>query len=299
LARVLRGAAADVVVAYGYRASMLTRLAVHGMRPKPAVVVGVRGEIPIDTPDTRSLKVRFGMRLEGLMAPLVTLYDANSRGALRRLHAAGVPAERLVYIPNGIDVGEWAPPAPVERRRGRIACVARFAPVKDHETLLQAVALLADRGVPFELHLAGDGPTLPAMRSLAARLGVGDGVIFRRTLAEAELRALLATSLVFCLPSRSEGMPGSVLEAMAAGVCVVGSAVNGIEDLVVANQTGLLVPPGDSVALADALEAALKNHERSAGWGMAGRARAGQRFSLTQMVRAKERLYRTAAKLAA
>ena len=96
---------------------------------------------------------------------------------------------------------------------------------------------------------------------------------------------------ILALPSLHEGLPNSLLEAMAAGLPVVASAVGGVPEQVVPGQTGLLVPPGDPQALAGALNRLLEDQQQAARMGCAGRARVERDFSLAEMVRRTEQLY--------
>lgn len=154
---------------------------------------------------------------------------------------------RLHTVWNGIDdTAERARPGashvPV------ITMVARFSAPKDHATLIHAAASLIES--PWRLRLVGDGPLLSAVQALASRLGIADRVEFLG--ARTDVAALLASSHIFVLASRFEGLPISIIEAMRAGLPVVASDVGGVSELVDA-RSGLLVPACDSRALASAL----------------------------------------------
>ena len=104
----------------------------------------------------------------------------------------------------------------------------------------------------------------------------------------------LAASDIFVMASRWEGNPLAVMEAMASGLPVVGTAVGGVPDLVESGQHGILVPPGEPAALAGAMEFLCRNPETRRSMGAAARERANRQFSLPQMVGAYDALYRTA-----
>ena len=106
------------------------------------------------------------------------------------------------------------------------------------------------------------------------------------------MRESLARSDVFVLPSLWEGLPGSVLEAMAAGLPVVGTDVNGTREVVVAGETGLLVPPDDVDALTDALERLFADASLRREMGRRGRERADGEYSIAALVERKEQLLR-------
>ncbi len=291
LARILVAERYDVVNAYGFKSTAVVRVLTRLLSPRAAFVSGVRGLHVSELERLDGPKSRLVLRLERLGSPLVDVYDANSRGALDLLAAQGIPRTKLHYIPNGIDAAAWArPPA----QRGGVLvvlCVARFVPRKRHADLVRAAGQLAGDGVAFRLVLAGDGPLLKDIQGLVAALGLEDHVEIAGRVEGEQLRELLASVDVFCLPSLWEGMAGSVMEAMAAGLPVVGTDVNGIADLVIDGLTGRLVPPESPADLAAALREALGSPLLRASRGEAGRRRIAQEFSVEDMVEAKQVLY--------
>jgi len=159
-----------------------------------------------------------------------------------------------------------------------LVAVGNLYPVKDHATLLRAVA-----GLPFaRVAIAGRGSEEASLRALAAELRIADRVHLLGLRDDID-RVLLAAD-VFVQPSRSEGLPLSILEAMAAGLPVVATAVGGIPEAVVAGETGALVPPADPAALAEALRSLLERPDRGLTLGCAGRARVTGEFSVAAMV---------------
>lgn len=210
-------------------------------------------------------------------------------------------ADKLVFIANGVaaarfDPRQWPPAARlalrqalgVDREARLLICVGRLDAVKGQATLLRALVQVAAAQPAVLLLLAGDGPERPRLTALAAELGVADRV--RLLGARDDVPRLLALGELFVLPSLQEGMPNAVLEAMAAGLPVVGTAVGGVPELVVDGETGVLVPPGDATALADALLALLAAPARAAEMGRRGRQRAAQAFSQEAMCRQVEQL---------
>jgi glycosyltransferase involved in cell wall biosynthesis len=136
--------------------------------------------------------------------------------------------------------------------------------------------------------IAGDGPEREQLETEARQLGLASSVEF---LGERnDIPDLIRSSDLFVLSTRSEGLPMSVLEAMAAGLPVVASEVGGIPELVDA-ETGVLVPPEDPAALSTAVERLLADQGLRARLGAAGRARAEERFDLESWGRAHIRLY--------
>ncbi len=152
-----------------------------------------------------------------------------------------------------------APPAePPERFR--IVSVGRLVAKKGFDVLIEAVAQLRDRGLDAELVIAGeDGDAAPATRALIEQLGLASAVRFAGTVTQEKLLRLYRTSSVFALACRiddsgdRDGIPNVLVEAMAAGMAVVSTSVSGIPEVVEDGDNGLLVPPEDPAALADAL----------------------------------------------
>ena len=153
-----------------------------------------------------------------------------------------------------------APPATPPTDVVRIVSVGRMVPKKGFDVLVRAVGELHDRGLPVELVLAGeDGPEAPAIRALADELGIADRIVWRGTVTQAELLGEYRRASMFALACRvddsgdRDGIPNVLVEAMAAGLPVVSTAVSGIPEAVQDGQNGLLAPPDDPHALADAM----------------------------------------------
>jgi glycosyltransferase involved in cell wall biosynthesis len=214
----------------------------------------------------------------------------------------GLPADKLVVIPNGVDL-PVEPPASRQETRAELAlsaaegldlppdapvigAVCRLDPLKGLNFLLQALARLA--GV--WLVVVGDGPERDRLVALTVELGLAGRVCWAGQ--RRDVSRLLSAFDLFVQPSLHEGLPNAVLEAMAAGLPVVATAVGGTPEAVVDGVTGLLVPPADVEALAQALAGLLADPERRQRLGRAGRQRVAEHFSLAQMVAKTERLYR-------
>jgi glycosyltransferase involved in cell wall biosynthesis len=170
-----------------------------------------------------------------------------------------------------------------------VISVGRLKEPKDFEGLVYA---LAEAGVPFRAAIVGDGPDRGVIEKAVRETGSSDRI---ELLGErSDVAEQLAASDVFVLSSRSEGMPVSVLEAMAAGVAVIASAVGGVPELVTDGETGLLVPAGDRAALSAALRRLLTDDGLRRTMGAAGHARARELFDLPRFRAAHVQLYRDA-----
>jgi colanic acid/amylovoran biosynthesis glycosyltransferase len=141
----------------------------------------------------------------------------------------------------------------------RLVTVGRLSSEKGQVVLLRACRLLAERGTQVHLTLIGSGPLEGLIRDEVANATMEDLVELTGELPPEAVRSRLEEADVFCLTSFAEGLPISIMEAMAVGVPVIATSIAGIPELVVNEKTGLLVPPGNVVALADALEKLLGN----------------------------------------
>lgn len=186
---------------------------------------------------------------------------------------------RAVVIPNAVDVA-GIPRALLAGSPPTIVTVGRLVLPKDFRTLGEALRSLEPGS--FRALVVGEGRQAEYVRGI-------DGV---ELLGERnDVPDLLAQADLFALSSRSEGMPLSILEAMAAGLPVVATAVGGIPEIVVAGETGLLVPPGDVEALTSALRELLAEPEKRRRLGAAGRRRAQELFDLPRFRQAHIELY--------
>lgn len=143
----------------------------------------------------------------------------------------------------------------------KILIVGRLSPEKGHIILLNAVERLACRGIQVQIQILGDGPFASHIRDAAERLKLSDRLTFLGELMPAEIPQALAEADIFCMPSFAEGLPVSIMEAMAVGVPVIATWIGGIPELAVNEVTALTVPPGNSDALAGAIERLLSNEQ--------------------------------------
>lgn len=217
--------------------------------------------------------------LERLAAPLASRVICVSEHDRAIGIAAGMPARRLVAIHNGMpDIVPEARDMPNQDGPVRVVMVARFATPKDHRTVIEAM-----RGVPGAvLDLVGDGPDLPSVKALVAQLGMSDVVKFLGN--RSDVPAVLARSDIFVLSSDREGFPLSTLEAMRAGLPVVISDVGGAPEAVDPGKTGFLVSARDVDGFREALNLLVRDPERRAAMGLAGRERYVSDFGFSAML---------------
>nr|WP_281367785.1 glycosyltransferase family 4 protein [Saccharibacillus deserti] len=159
--------------------------------------------------------------------------------------------ERIKIMPNGYDERRFKP-VPHENEVPQLMAVCRLVPAKGLDVLLRACALLKERNSPYVLHLIGDGPSRQELEKLAQELGVYDDTIFYGyTLHPEEFMPFFD---IFVLPSRAEAFGSVFAEAALCCLALVGTSVGGVPEQIEHGVNGLLVPPDDPEALADALE---------------------------------------------
>lgn len=209
-----------------------------------------------------------------------------------------LPAREIHVVYNGIEIPVLPDLDARERLRAAVRAelalapaaelalaVGNLYPVKDHATLLRAAALRPGLTVA----IAGRGGEEDRLRALAGVLGISERV--RLLGLREDVARLLTAADVFVQPSRSEGLPLAVLEAMAAGLPVVASRVGGIHEAVIEGETGRLVLPGEPAALAAALADVLDTPGRRELLGRAGHERAAREFSVARMAQRYRALY--------
>ena len=218
-------------------------------------------------------------------AKFVVTISRYNRSLLERLY--GPAAAKTLVIPCGVDprLFEGRAPRPPDGTF-RIACVAGLRDYKGHRWLVDACALLRDRGVRFHCLLVGEGPERAAIERQVAALGLSPLFTLLGDQPHDRIRALLDGSDAMVMPSivtpggMMDGIPVALMEAMAIGLPVVSTRVSGIPELVVDGRTGLLAPEKDGPALAAALARLARDPALARRLGEAGRAHVLERFNL-------------------
>lgn len=253
----------------------------------PAIVVTVH--LFVEFPLSLSIFVQ-----QRLIAARVGRYLPVSHYVARRLRQTlGLPARKIRVIHNGVDIAQFdrsthdAARTDLFEKEGRpvVLTAARLDEQKGHRFLLEAATQVPEA----QFVLAGDGPLRASLEAQARSLGLEGRVRFLgyRT----DIRDLLKCCDVFVLPSLYEGLPLSILEAMSTVKPVIATQIGGIDDAVIPGETGLLVPPGDPVALALAIRSVLADQPWARRLAFAGRARVEQCFSAEKMVQQVTNVY--------
>jgi glycosyltransferase involved in cell wall biosynthesis len=216
----------------------------------------------------------------------------------RLIERDGVPPHLVTRIPNAVIPASDEPPDPAGPLPDAwvegplVGVVARLQPEKGVANFLKAAARVSEISPRARFLVVGDGPLREELLNLVEHLGISERVRFLGYRTDS--RALMGLMDLLVVPSLTEGSPLIVLEAMAAGVPVVASAVGGIPDQVRHGREGILVPPDDPDALGDALGALLRDPAYARRLGEAGRRRTENEFSHETLVRRIEAVYRTA-----
>jgi glycosyltransferase involved in cell wall biosynthesis len=282
LARYLRRSRPDVVHAFLYHSYVLAAPAARLARI-PVLVAGRRSL------DDFKRGRRLVLGVERIATRMTHLLVANAHAVADRARVTErVRADKLAVIYNGLPPAAFAEaePARLDTAHPVVLCVANLKEYKGHAHLLDAAALLRDRGLPCTLVLAGEGPERGPLLGQAAGLGIDVRLLGART----DVDRLLARADAVVLPSLTEGMSNAVMEGMAAGRPVVATAVGGTPELL-AGGRGVLVAPRDAAGLADAVERVLRDHEYAARLGRAAREWSRSQLHADTMVERHIALY--------
>jgi len=262
----------------------------------PVIVASIR--------DTGELWTPLQRRAQKIICRLANRIVVNAEAIKQRLIAEGYPPEQITVIHNGIACSKF-------QRNGRgtalrqelglplqgplVVVLSRLTRTKGLEDFLAAAAIVAARVPGARFLIVGDVPKAEGdaykqeLKRYAFRLGIGQHVVF--TGFRLDVPELLTEVSVSVLPSLSEGLSNVLLESMAAGVPVVAKRVGGNSEAVEEDVTGLIVPPRDPAALAQAICRLLENPHLASKFGQAGRQRVVERFSLERMVQETDSLY--------
>lgn len=282
------------------------RSIVHVNEPAPKVLAAATMSASSKvfvTHHTPSLPVEFNWK--GRLLTWLTFRSGRLRFIVtcetnreRLVSERGIPVRRTHVVPPGIDLSRFRRPMDKADARDRlrldrsvfaVASVARLAPQKRHDVLLRAVARVHEV-VDGEviLLLAGNGPLEDELKVRSRRLGIENSVRFLGY--RADVRPVLYAADLFCLSSDFEGLPFAMLEAMAAGLPVVCTSVDGMKDVVTPDM-GELVPPDAPGALAAQLVKMSRDRHRLSAAGAKAREKAWRQHSNEQMVTRTLRLY--------
>lgn len=296
LYHLLRTGRYDILQLYGLRANLLGRI-LGKLSGSKKILGALRSKYPSKNRQPWTIWV------DRLTFALSQGYVSNSRSAIEFLVAQGYPSDKFWLIYNGIDTQPFRQWDQKERETVKaqyslpfdktiITCVANLRPPKNQEHLIRVLHKLRNEGIDFITLLVGDGPLRPALEKLVQNLNLTEVVRFLGSQNRDAIIRILAITDIFVLPSLWEGVPTAIMEAMAAFCPVVATAVGGVPELVIEGETGFLVDPYDSQALASRLKQLIRDPELRERMGKAARARLEENFTLDKMVQSYESFYK-------
>jgi glycosyltransferase involved in cell wall biosynthesis len=285
LTALLRDQEADIVCSHGYKADLLGWWSAR--RCGIPIVAVSRGW----TWENR--KVRTYEAIDRYLLRWVDQVVCVSEGQAAKVRQAGVPEQNVSVIRNAIRAERFGTRRPAARevlqglfpspRRLIVGAAGRLSPEKGFDVLIRAAATIAeaDRSIGFVLF--GDGPLRDELARRIADAGLADAIVLAGH--RKDLDDLLPHLDLSVLPSYTEGLPNVVLEAMAAGLPVVATAVGGTPEVVVEGETGYLIPPGDASALAARIKELLACESTRRTLGERGRLRVQECFAFETQAR--------------
>lgn len=257
------------------------------------ILVSARRNINLGSP----LREGLNRLTLGIDDRIIAVSDAARRVEIER---GGADPRRIVTIVNGVETGSSGESDPTVRNRIReelgipgsapvVGTIGRLHKEKGLDVFLEAASRILSALPDVRFVIVGSGPDRTALESRAKELGVASKVAFVGE--RGDVKDLLRAMDLFALSSPEEGMPNVVLEAMAAALPVVATAVGGTPEVVVDQATGLLVPPGNSERLAGAIATMLAEPERMREMGREGMNRVGEHFTIETMIARTVRVY--------
>ncbi len=231
------------------------------------------------TPGAQAAKTLFKRTEFAASAAIVAVSEASASFLRRRYRGR---SSRVTVVRNGVCASDsWCPPP---AGAGRYVALGSLISQKGYDVLLDAAAIAQE---PWTVRVFGEGPH---RQSLAQRAAQTHGRVRFEGWTSAP-RAEIEASHALVVPSRWESAPYAVLDAMERGRAVIGSAVDGVDEMVEDGRTGVLVPPGDPARLAEALDGLARRVDLAADFGSAGRRAVVERFRLDEMVERTHALY--------
>ena len=225
-------------------------------------------------------------------------FVATSREIESSLRRFGFPDEKIVYIPNGVDTQIFSPVKDRKEIRGKLGIkgdlialfVGRLVKEKGLVYLIDAWGEVVRRFPDASLHIIGDGYLFNELKQRVNRDGLNGKVFFTGFVENAQ--EYMSAADVFIIPSIMEGLSNALIEAMASGLPVVGTAVSGNEDLIIDGENGFLIPSMDSSAIAGAISSLFDDERRRVSMGEMSRRIIEQGFSIDSVVDRYIRVYR-------
>ncbi len=259
----------------------------------------------------RRTKTPFVVTIHGVVATSGSLIEASQRDYYRsigklickkssrvicltetdasQMMNLGCPPEKIRVVPNGVDCSRFKPDGSVIDNT--IFWGGRFVPQKGLQYLIEALKLVTKKNPDVKLILTGDGVLFPKITKLVHELGLSGNVVFKGSVPFDDLPRIINSASMCVLPSLMEGMPRALLEVMACGKPVVSCDIPGINDVITHNKNGLLVPPRNSLALAEAIFTLLREKDLQQKLGQNARQLMFEKYSWRMVNDRIEKVY--------
>jgi len=278
----------NIIHSYLLQENLVARLV--GKLTNTKVICGKR--------DTDRHKSRWKVALDLSTMGMAELHVSNSREGANELTAYGLPHQKIKYIPNGKDLKKFDLPIGKIEAKKRIGCseneillgcIARLYEFKGQKYLIQALPSVLGKYPKAKIVLVGGGSMEESLQELAKSLGVEEKVLFlgeRKDIPE-----LLKAFDLFVFPSLREGMPGALMEAMASGLPVIATNIDGNNELIVDGENGVLVSPERPQQISAKIILLLENKEMAERLGEKAKETIEKKFSIDNMVTQIDSLY--------
>lgn len=259
--KTIRKNNADIIFLHSSSYILPAKMAALLSRKKPKIIVR----------ETHANHLKTKMNNVWLFAALlfagkVVFLSEEYKTEILQKHKWFYPKKRIAVIPNGINLKIFHPQEKIPAPIFTIGMQSRLVDIKDHITLLKAFALLKKTPFlthPVKLKIAGEGNFERTLRNYAKELSISDDVDFTGFLAEKELSYFLQSLSVYVHASLGETMSTAIMQAMSCSLPIIASDVKGINNMVKNNKTGILVPPLNAIAMAEAINELYNDSELS------------------------------------
>lgn len=292
LAQIIRNEKIDLVHTHGVRAGMIGQTAALLARCRK-VLATIHNMHNTTLPFANVLRILQSSLMRLAVSHTITVSETLKYELERHMW---IPQEKTTVIYNGIDSDLFLSSAGISRAAVGIpedvpviGTVARLEPAKGIKYLLEAAYLIDKEYGPVYFLIVGDGPDRESLQQQARMLGIEEKVIFYGF--SSDIPSLLPVFDIAAISSLREGMSIFCLEALAAGLPVVASAVGGLTEIISPEKTGFLVPPGDPQALAETLLLLLHNREMAVSLGSKGKEMVVQYFTCSRMIEKTKEIY--------
>ena len=285
LKECIDGFKADILFTHGFNGAIVAMMEKYFKGMNAQVVLTYHGAYHAPTKAKKIIEPIYNRMSHFIYKHIAKVTICVAEYSRQYLLKKGVPDNRLVTVHNGIKDIDVNSTSPIQMSHDvvNIITASRIDKVKGLPFMMQAVAILKQRGLKFHYYMIGDGPELEAMKQMCKDTKLDDVMSFEGF--QSNVPSWLASADIFALPSLYEYHSIAVLEAMRAGKCIVATTVGGNGESILNMEQGILVPPSDPVALADGLERMIKDEKLRSKLARAARLRYENEFTEDAMKR--------------